>query len=116
MNTLILNGSPRIEGDTAALLHAFSASLHGSVTELSVYRDQINPCVDCRYCLTHKGCAISDDMQTVYRDDFDNLIIASPLYYGTLTGPMIALASRLQVYHSIQPAQHSPRVLRPKRG
>ena len=116
MKTLIINGSPRINGDTAALLSAFKAELRGDVKELSAYRDRISPCLDCRYCTTHHACAISDDMDSVYKDDYDNLIIASPVYYGSLTGPMVSLASRLQTYHYLQPTPDSPRVLTPKRG
>ena len=116
MKTLILNGSPRLNGDTAALLSALKTKLHGDVAELSAYRDQISPCVDCRYCITHNKCSIADDMDEIYKDDYDNLIIASPVYYGNLTGPMISLASRLQVYHSLQPERNAPRVLKPKQG
>ena len=116
MKTLIINGSPRVSGDTAALLSALKAELHGDVRELSAYRDRISPCIDCRYCTTHNKCAISDDMDSVYKDDYDNLIIASPVYYGSLTGPMVSLASRLQTYHALQPRPDAPRVLKPKRG
>lgn len=116
MKTLILNGSPRVNGDTAALLCAFKSELRGEITELSAHRDTISPCLDCRHCITHSGCSISDDMDTIYRDDYDNLVIASPVYYGSLTGPMVSLASRLQVYHAAQPDRDSPRMLRPKRG
>jgi multimeric flavodoxin WrbA len=55
-------------------------------------------------------------MLAVYADDFDNLVIASPVYYGTLTGPMMSLASRLQIHHTAKHMRGTPNVLRPKRG
>jgi hypothetical protein len=55
-------------------------------------------------------------MDIVYSDDYDNLVIASPVYYGTLTGPLISMASRLQVYREAKHDTVNPLVLRPKRG
>lgn len=122
MKTIIINGSPRINGDTAALISELKSELIGDIVEISAYRDNISPCIDCRYCMTNDAtktnscCAIKDDMAKIYADDYDNLIVASPLYYGTLTGPLISLASRLQAYHAIQPENDSERVLKRKRG
>ena len=116
MKTLILNGSPRRNGDTAALLAALKSELHGEVIEISAYHDKVSPCVDCRYCYEHPECSIKDDMQPVYDDDFDNIIIASPVYFGTLTGPLLSLASRLQIHFSANHIRKQPIVLRPKHG
>lgn len=102
MKTLILNGSPRKHGDTAALLEELKKYLHGDIIEVSAYRGNIGSCVDCRYCWKHDGCAIDDGMQAVYRalEEADNVVIASPLYFSQLTGPMLSLASRLQRYYA----------------
>jgi multimeric flavodoxin WrbA len=98
------------------LIKVLRQELEGEVVELSVHRDRVSPCLDCRYCLTRAQCAIHDDMDVVYADDYDNLVIASPVYYGQLTGPMVSLASRLQIYREVK---HDPPpwfVQRPKRG
>ena len=116
MKTLIINGSPRINGNTATLINKLKENLDGEVTEISVYRDNIHPCIDCRYCIEHNKCSIEDDMSKIYEDDYDNLVIASPVYYGMLTGPLVSFASRLQVYHSLQPTKNSPRVLHEKKA
>lgn len=99
MKTLILNGSPRRDGDVAALLGALRESLHGEVKEVSC-RDNILPCVDCRRCREQPGCAISDDMQLVYPflQQCDNVVLASPIWFSSLSGPLLSLASRLQTY------------------
>jgi multimeric flavodoxin WrbA len=116
LKTLIINGSPRLNGDTAALLRELKSHLTGEITELSAYRDDISPCVDCRYCYEHAECAIHDDMQTVYDDDFEVVVLASPVYYGTLTGPMLSLISRLQIHHTAKHMRGVPIPVRPKVG
>jgi multimeric flavodoxin WrbA len=43
---------------------------------------------------------INDDMTEIYKDDFDVVVIASPIYISNLTGPLICLASRFQAYYA----------------
>jgi len=100
MKTLIVNGSPRKKGDTASLLNEMKNNLHGEIIELSAYYDKISPCIDCRYCWQNGECCIKDDMELIYNDDYDNLVIASPIYISNLTGPLMNLGSRLQVYYA----------------
>ena len=98
MKTLIFNGSPRKNGDTAKLLEKFCASLDGEVRIVRAYDCGISPCLDCRYCWEHPGCAIKDGMDEIYQwiKDCDNIVIASPVYFSTLTGPLLSLMSRVQ--------------------
>lgn len=98
--TLIINGSPRLNGNTTALLNKLKSNLHGEITELSAFRSDISPCVDCRSCWKTGKCAVKDDMQIIYDDSFDNIVIASPIYFGTLPGQMLNLMSRLQPWHA----------------
>ena len=46
MKTLIINGSPRPNGNTAALLRELKAQLEGEVLEISAFYDHIAPCLD----------------------------------------------------------------------
>ncbi len=98
--TLILNGSPRINGNTAALIAELKRHLDGEVVELSAFRSNIAPCVDCRGCWKTARCIVRDDMEVIYSDDFDNVVIASPVYFGTLPGSMLSLISRMQPWHA----------------
>ena len=100
MKTLILNGSPRLSGDTASLLDYLTENLKGSYMQVDAYRCNISPCIDCRACKKNKGCAINDDMQQVYEyiQNCDNIIIASPIYFSELTGQLLNIGSRLQTY------------------
>ena len=99
MKTLILNGSPRKNGDTEYLLKELRKNLKGELVEIYAYYCNIKPCIDCRACQKEKGCKIIDDMQKIYSDDFDNVVIASPLYMSNLTAPLMGIASRFQAYY-----------------
>lgn len=98
MKTLIFNGSPRKNGDTAALVNELLKHLEGDIKVVNTYTAKISPCTDCRYCWKNDGCIIDDEMQEVYRDidDADNIVIASPIFFSELTGPLLGVASRLQ--------------------
>jgi len=100
MKTLIFNGSPRKNGNTEMLIEELTKHLEGEVRIVSSYFDDISPCIDCRYCWENKGCTIKDDMQEVYEylETCDNFILASPIWFSSLSGPLINLASRLQPY------------------
>ncbi len=102
MKTLIFNGSPRRNGDTACLLREMKSVLAGEVMEVSAYYGGISPCVDCRHCWKDDGCAINDGMQAVYRamEEYDNIVVASPLHFSELTGPLMSLAGRFQCLYA----------------
>lgn len=74
--TLIINGSPRLHGNTAALIAELKQHLQGPVTEISVFYSHISPCIDCRCCQETGRCAIHDDMDLIYADDFENVVLA----------------------------------------
>lgn len=118
LKTLILNGSPRIHGDTASLINRLIQSLEGEYRVVDAYRSNISPCVDCRYCWEHPGCAINDEMQEIYSylEDCDNIVIASPIYFSELTGKMLDLGSRLQTYFCGRFFRKEKISIAPKRG
>jgi len=118
MKTLILNGSPRPNGDTAALIRALREELLGEVIEVHCYREKISPCVDCRRCAREPGCAIQDGMQQLYPvfETCDNIVIASPVYFSLPTGPLLSVCSRIQTYFCASFIRKSPVPIRPKRG
>lgn len=102
MKTLILSGSPHAHGDTATLLAALTRQLEGEIISVSAYHDSIGPCVDCRYCWKHPGCSQQDGMQAVYAaiEACSHIVIASPVHFSELSGPLICLGGRLQTYYA----------------
>lgn len=110
MNILVLNGSPRKNGNTAQLIQSFTkgAKEAGHTVKIeTVAQKQIHGCTACEYCRT-KGagtCIQKDDMQAIYPKIMwaDMLVMASPIYYYTMTGQM---QSALQRTYSIGQLTH----------
>ena len=117
MKTLIINGSPKKNGDTQALIDAFVSGLSGEYCVIS-NDDNISPCIDCRYCWKHDGCAVKDAMQAVYDylADCDAVVLASPVWFSSLSGPALDIGSRFQTYFARKFFRHLPSPLKPKRG
>ncbi len=116
MKTLIINASPRKDGHTASLVALLKARLQGETVEISAFRDNISPCIDCRSCWTNKGCAIRDDMDKIYADDFDAVVLATPVHMSNVPGPLISLASRFQAYYAARRFLNDPFAVRKKTG
>lgn len=102
MNTLIINGSPRQNGDGKYIISKLIKELEGEVTVIDVYKESYSPCIDCRYCWTHTDCAIKDNMFKIYDsiETFDNIILSSPVYFSELSGPILSYTSRFQRYYA----------------
>ena len=95
MRILVLNGSPRINGNTKKMVAAFqegAESAGNQVDVVDVCRKNIHGCIACEYCHT-KGdgvCVQKDDMQEVYAllKEAEMLVIASPIYYHGISGQL----------------------------
>lgn len=114
--TLIVNGSPRPHGNTVALIEEMKKTLEGEVVEISAFRSNIAPCVDCRGCVKTAKCVVRDDMDIIYADDYDNVVIATPVYFGTMPGAMMSLLSRFQPQHAAMFFLDIPRNISPKKA
>lgn len=114
--TLIINGSPRVNGNTAALIQELRRHLQGEIIEISAFRSHIAPCVDCRGCWETAKCVVHDEMQIIYDDDFDNVVIASPVYFSTLPGSVLSVMSRMQPWHAATFFIKEPLKQRPKKS
>ena len=114
--TLIINGSPRKNGNTVALIRELKKHLNGEVVELSAFYSGIAPCVDCRGCWKTAKCVVKDDMQIIYEDDFDNVVIAAPVYFAALPGAVLSLMSRMQPWHAAIFFIKEPLIQRPKKS
>ena len=116
MKTLLMNGSPRPDGNTVALIRELKTHLDGEIIEISAFYSGIAPCIDCRGCWETASCVVHDGMDVIYGDDFDNVVIASPVYFGTMPGAMLSLLSRMQPWHVATHFLKEPLVQRPKKA
>ena len=55
-------------------------------------------------------------MRIIYEDDFDNVVIASPVYFSTVPGAMLGVISRMQPWHAATFFLNKPPKLRPKKS
>lgn len=102
MNILVLNGSPRPKGNTAAMVSAFVEGVDKSkhnITVIPVCSKKMSGCLACEYCHT-KGdgvCIQKDDMQEIYPllSEADMIVLASPVYYHSFTGQLQCAINRI---------------------
>lgn len=100
MNTLIFFASPNRNGSTYKLLESFIKGLDGNVDIINVYDYNVKPCIDCGFCSEVEGkCSIEDRMIEIYNkiDTSDNIVIASPMYFGMFPAPMKSIIDRTQM-------------------
>lgn len=103
MKVCVLMGSPRKNGNTAALLKPFCEELEAGGAEVEtvwLYDRNIQPCVACRACQqnwTAFGCSRGDDGQEIFDLVLDSglIVLATPIYSWYCTPPMKALLDRL---------------------
>lgn len=118
MKTLILNGSPRNDGDTAALINRLLLHLQGECRIYDCYSSNIAPCTDCRCCRESLYCPNEDAMQDIYDylTECDNLILASPVHYAELSSELLKVASRFHMNSSALISRHEQLPISVKRG
>lgn len=102
MKILILNGSPRTNGNTIAMAKAFAKGAAESghqVDLISVCQKNIGGCLACEYCHTRGNgrCIQQDDMQQIYPllDRAEMIVLASPVYYHSFTGQLQCAINRI---------------------
>ena len=100
MNVLIINGSPRVGGNTSIALKEMEQvfAQEGIETEtIQVGGKDIRGCIACGTCFTRGKC-VFDDLVNQTAPKFeacDGLVIASPVYYASANGTLISFLDRL---------------------
>ncbi len=97
---LLLNGSPRKNGCTAAALAEIEKVMNQEGLETKLIQiggAAVTGCRACGWC-KQNGCCVTDDIVNRIAPDFekaDGLVIGSPVYYGSPNGTVLALMDRL---------------------
>lgn len=103
MKVLAINGSPRKNGNTAALLKQAmdGAKSQGAETRrIDLYSMNCKGCISCFYCKRkdkpHGICAVRDDLTPILAElkETDILLLGSPIYYDNITSGMVAFLER----------------------
>ncbi len=99
---VILNGSPRKKGNTAALVQAFTEGAESAghtVTAFFLSGMDIHGCKGCFGGHSSRDCPCvqRDDMDKIYPAvrDCGVLVLASPLYYWNMSGQLRTAIDRL---------------------
>ena len=100
MKVLMLNGSPRPGGNTAAALHEMERifQAEGVETELiQVGAQQVRGCVACGGCAKLGRCVFDDAVNELAPkfEACDGLVVGSPVYYASANATLVALLTRL---------------------
>lgn len=100
MKVLIINGSPRINGNSSILVKELKGIFTKENVEVDEYQigsKVIRGCMACGYCYTHEECVFKDDVNDLAKrfESADGLIVISPVYYGSANGSVISLLDRL---------------------
>ena len=100
MKVLILNGSPRPQGNTAIALAEMEKIFEkeGIETELiHIGNKDIRGCIACGSCYAKGKCAFDDIVNEIAPkfEAADGLVAATPVYYASANATLIALLDRL---------------------
>ena len=100
MKVLILNGSPRANGNTSVAVremeNVFKASGVDAET-IQIGSKNIRGCIACNRCATTGKCAFDDAVNEIAEkfERADGLVVASPVYYASANATLIACLDRL---------------------
>lgn len=95
---LIISGSMRTKGNSAALAQAFAegAAKNNQVETISLADKDIKFCKGCLACVKTNKCVIKDDMAALVEKvkNADVLVFASPVYYYSICGQLKTFLDR----------------------
>jgi len=105
LKVLGIMGSPRIGGNTDLLLDEALNGAQGQgaeVEKITVANLKIAPCREIYACAKDGNCPIKDDMTDIYDKlvKADAIIVATPIFFYTVSAQLAALISRCQALWS----------------
>ncbi len=100
MKVLMLNGSPRIDGNTTIALKEMEKEFLKEKIEVEIIQVgnlAIRGCIACNYCYKNDKCGINDIVNEISEKfkGADALVVASPVYYASANGTLISCLDRL---------------------
>lgn len=100
MKVLLINGSPNEHGCTFTALSEAAKSLDKNGIETEIYwigKKTIAGCIACEKCFETGKCVWNDGVNELAErlDEFDGLIVGSPVYYSGPSGQITAFLDRL---------------------
>ena len=100
MKVLLINGSPKVKGNTAFALEQMAEvfAAQGVETEIiQVGSQTIRGCIGCGSCYKAGKCVFDDLVNETAQklEDADGMVVGSPVYYASPNGTLISFLDRL---------------------
>jgi len=100
LKVLLLNGSPRPNGNIALALHEMEQVFEKNGVEYETVllgRTDIRGCIACETCRKNGKCVFDDIVNelAVKFEKADGLVIGAPVYYGSANGTLMNALQRL---------------------
>ena len=100
MKVLMLNGSPKPNGNTAMALNEVRKTLEAEGVEveyLHIGNKAIRGCVACNRCMETGRCVFDDGVNDAAQlfQECDGLVVGAPVYYGSANSTLVSFLTRL---------------------
>ena len=100
MKVLMINGSPRPDGNTALALGEMKKVFESAGVEttlMHVGNKAIRGCIACNSCSSRGKCAFDDQVNEAAPlfEQCDGLVVGSPVYYASANATVVAFLDRL---------------------
>ncbi len=100
MKVLMINGSPRKNGNTSIALREIENIFSESGVEfetIQIGNQDIRGCIACGSCFKNGRCVFNDIVNEIAKkfEEADGLVVASPVYYASANPTLVALLDRL---------------------
>lgn len=100
MKAVIINGSPRVDGNTTVGINEMVKIFDEEGIETIVFQignKNVRGCVCCGSCAETGKCVINDVVNEIAAafEEADGLVVASPVYYASANGTLISCLDRL---------------------
>ncbi len=102
---LILEGSPRRNGNSAILSKEFARGAEEagcSVESVQIAHKKISGCLGCNACYRNGGACVQKDDMAEIREKMlaaDGIVLASPIYFYSMTAQMKAVIDRTYAFY-----------------
>lgn len=100
MKVLMINGSPRVDGNTTVALNEMKEVFEKEGIEVSLVQignRDIRGCIACNQCAKTGKCVFDDAVNELASEfeEADGLVVASPVYYASANATLVAFLDRL---------------------
>ena len=100
MKVLIINGSPRVDGNTSIAVDEVAKTFEAEGIETEIIQignKDVRGCIACGSCAESGKCVFDDVVNELASkfEEAEGLVIASPVYYASANATLIACLDRL---------------------